>query len=277
MDTNFSNSETKFTTVNGLALAYRKFGQGPPVLFYNRFRGILDTWDPAFLDALAANYTIILFDYPGVGDSQGELSPDILEIASVGVKLMDNLHIEYFHVAGWSYGGLVAQAALFMHKNRVQKAVLIGTNPPGINEVPFDKIFFERALKPINDLDDETVTFFEPSSASSRNAAKVSFERISRRLDRGKIPATPDKFQKYFDGSAVMKTDAQDFRGQYKTLENPVLVISADHDISFAVQNWFPLLRTAPSMQHIIINDSGHGVHHQHPDLVAGYINLFLS
>jgi pimeloyl-ACP methyl ester carboxylesterase len=165
MDTNFSNSETKFATVNGLALAYRKFGQGMPILFYNRFRGILDTWDPAFLDVLAANYTIILFDYPGIGDSKGELSSDILEIASVGVKLMDNLRIENFHVAGWSYGGLVAQAALFIHKNRVQKAVLIGTNPPGINEVPFDKSFFERALKPVNDLDDETVTFFEPSSA----------------------------------------------------------------------------------------------------------------
>jgi pimeloyl-ACP methyl ester carboxylesterase len=190
---------------------------------------------------------------------------------------MDNVGIKQFHVAGWSYGGLVAQAALFTNKDRVLKAILIGTNPPGINEVPFDKAFFERALKPVNDLEDETVAFFEPASEKSKAAAKASFDRIAKRLDRNKIPATQEKFQRYFDGSAMMKKDALDFRGQYRTLVNPVLVISADHDISFAVQNWFLLLRNAPSMQHIIINDSGHGLQHQEPELIAGYINLFLG
>ncbi|XZF16533.1 alpha/beta fold hydrolase [Chitinophagaceae bacterium MMS25-I14] len=277
MYSNFSDSQTKFTTIGGFRLAYRLFGEGAPILFYNRFRGILDTWDPLFLDALATKHTIVLFDYPGIGDSEGGLSSDILEVAGIGVQLMSELGFEQFHVAGWSYGGLVAQAALFMNKARVQKAVLIGTNPPGINEVPFDKTFFERALKPVNDLEDETVAFFEPSSTKSRAAAKASFERIALRLDRRKIPSTPEKFQKYFDGSAVMKKDVQDFRGQYKTLETPVLVISADHDISFAVENWFPLLRNAPSMQHIIINDTGHGLQHQHPRLIADYINLFLA
>lgn len=277
MEKNFSKSDTKFITINGLSLAYRQFGDGVPILFYNRFRGILDTWDPLFLDSLSTLHTIILFDYPGIGDSEGTLSSDILEVADVGVKLMDLLKYEHFHVAGWSYGGLVAQAALFMNKNRVKKAVLIGTNPPGINEVPFDKSFFERALKPINNLEDETVAFFEPSSEKSKAASRASFDRIAVRLDRSKIPATPDKFQKYFDGSAAMKKDVLDFRGQYQSLENPVLIISADHDISFAVENWFPLLRKAPSIQHIIINDTGHGLQHQHPELIAGYINLFLA
>jgi pimeloyl-ACP methyl ester carboxylesterase len=277
MDSNFSNSETTFTTLKGLQLAYRRFGQGTPLLVYNRFRGILDTWDPLFLDALAKTYTLVLFDYPGIGDSQGELSSNIIEVAEVGIQLMDLLGFNEFYVAGWSYGGLVAQTALFLHKDRVLKLVLIGTNPPGVNEVPFDKAFFERALKPVNDLEDETVTFFEPASAKSRAAAKASYDRIAKRLDRSKIPATPDKFQKYFDGSAMMKKDAQDFRGQYKTIQNPVLVISADHDISFAVENWFPLLRNAPSLQHIIINGAGHGLQHQEPALVAAYISVFLG
>lgn len=277
MDTSFSDSRTKFVTLNGLQLAFRQFGNGFPILFYNRFRGILDTWDPLFMDLLAVKHSIILFDYPGIGDSAGELSPDIIEVATVGTTLMSYLGFEKYHVAGWSYGGLVAQAALFLNKNVVQKAVLIGTNPPGINEVPFDPVFFERALKPVNDQDDELVAFFEPSSEKSRVAAKASFERIAIRLNRAKVPVTPEIFQKYFEGAAVMKKDAQGFLGQYKKLESPVLVISADHDVSFAVENWFPLLRNAPSLQHIIINDSGHGLQHQHPELIAGYINLFLS
>jgi pimeloyl-ACP methyl ester carboxylesterase len=277
MDSNFSNSQTQFSTINSVKVAFRHFGQGEPILFYNRFRGILDTWDPLFLDTLSQKNSIVLFDYPGIGESEGELSSDISEVAAVGVKLMENLGINKFHTAGWSYGGLVAQTALFMNREKVSKAVLIGTNPPGINEVPFDKTFFERALKPVNDLEDETVAFFEPSSEKSKAASKASFDRIAVKLDRTKIPSTSEQFQKYFEGSAMMKKDIHDYRGQYKTLKNPVLVISADHDISFAVENWFPLLRNAPSMQHIIINDTGHGLQHQEPVLIAGYISLFLS
>lgn len=277
MNSFFSDAETKFSTIDSVKIAYRHFGKGSPILIYNRFRGILDTWDPLFLDSLAANNSIVIFDYPGIGDSEGELSSDILEVASVGVKLMTELKYDRFNVAGWSYGGLVAQAALFLNQDRILKAVLIGTNPPGENLVPFDPAFFQRALKSVNDLEDETVAFFEPANQKSREAAKQSFDRIAKRLDRSKVPSTQDKFQKYFDGSAVMKKDAQNFRGQYETLSNAVLVISADHDISFAVENWFPLLQKAPTMQHLIINGTGHGLQHQQPELIAGYINLFLN
>jgi pimeloyl-ACP methyl ester carboxylesterase len=276
METNFSSSQTTFASINNWQIAYRKFGKGTPVLFYNRFRGVLDTWDPLFMDALAAKHEIILFDYPGIGDSEGELSTNINEVADMGIKLMDHLGFNTFHVTGWSYGGLVAQAALFTNKTRIQKAVFIGTNPPGNNETPFEKIFFEHALKPSNDLDDEIAIFFEPTSEESKKAAKASHDRIAKRLDASKIPAKQEVLQKYFGGSAHIKADALDFRGQYKTITNPVLVISSDHDASFAVENWFPLLRKAPSMQHLIINDTGHGLQHQHPELIAGYMNLFL-
>lgn len=277
MQTNFSDSETAFTTINQWQIAYRMFGQGPPILFYNRFRGVLDTWDPLFLDSLATNHTIVLFDYPGIGDSQGELSPNMHEVANVGIKLMDILGFEKYHVAGWSYGGLVAQAALFTNINRVIKTVLIGTNPPGNNEVAFEKSFFEHALKPENDLEDEIAIFFEPASEASKAAGTASHNRIALRLDKNKIPSSQELLQNYFAGSANIKKDEQNFRGQYKTLLNPVLVISSDHDISFAVENWFPLLRQAPSMQHIIVNNTGHGLQHQYPELIAAYIKLFLA
>lgn len=277
MNTNFSDSQTAFTTIQQQKIAYRMFGNGEPILLYNRFRGILDTWDPLFLDSLAESFQIVLFDYPGIGDSEGILSSKINEVAATGIELMDSMGFKTFHVGGWSYGGLVAQAVLFNYNNRIQKVVLIGSNPPGNNEVPFEKVFFEHALKPINDLEDEVFIFFEPNSIASRATAKTSHERISKRLDKSKIPATQEQFQRYFAGSADFKNDEQRYREHYKSISNPVLVISADHDASFAVENWFPLLRNAPTMQHLIINDTGHGLQHQHPTLVASYIKLFLS
>ncbi|PWN72129.1 alpha/beta hydrolase [Chryseobacterium phosphatilyticum] len=270
------NAETQYAEINNNTIAYRQFGNGTPLFFVNRFRGVMDTWDPLFLDALAKKNTIILFDYPGIGNSEGTLPLGILEVANTVPALADYLGIDTFNVLGWSYGGLVAQVVTFQHQDRVLNTVLIGTNPPGENAIPIEPVFFEYALKPENDLEDEYYLFFEPVSEKSRSAAKESHDRIAQRLDRSLIPSTQDVFQRYFAGSGTMKEDKLNFREGYKTLKSPVLVISGDHDISFATENWFPLLKNAPTMQHIILNDAGHGPQHQYPELTAGYINLFL-
>ncbi len=277
MKTTALNAETQFVEINNNKIAYRQFGNGAPLFFVNRFRGIMDTWDPLFLDALAEKNTVILFDYPGIGSSEGELPLDVIEVAGTVSALADHLGIDKFNVLGWSYGGLVAQAVTFQNQDRVLNTVLIGTNPPGENAIPIEQVFFDHALKPINDLEDEYYLFFEPASEKSRQAAKESHDRIGQRLERSLIPATMEVFQRYIAGSGTMKEDKLNFREGYKTLKSPVLVISGDHDISFATENWFPLLKNAPTMQHIILNDAGHAPQHQYPELTAGYINLFLG
>lgn len=277
MKTTALNAETQFTEINNNKIAYRQFGNGAPLFFVNRFRGIMDTWDPLFLDSLAEKNTVILFDYPGIGSSEGELPLDIVEVAGTVPALADHFGIDKFNVLGWSYGGLVAQAVTFQNQDRVLNTVLIGTNPPGENEIPMEQVFFDHALKPINDLEDEYYLFFEPASEKSRKAAQESHDRIGQRLERSLIPSTMEVFQRYIAGSGTMREDKLNFREDYKTLKSPVLVISGDHDISFATENWFPLLKNAPTMQHIILNDAGHGPQHQHPELTAGYINLFLG
>ncbi len=270
-------AETQFADINHNKIAYRRFGEGTPLFFINRFRGILDTWDPLFVDALAEKNTVILFDYPGIGNSEGELPLNIFQVAETVPALADYLGIDKFNVLGWSYGGLVTQTVMFQNPERVLKTVLIGTNPPGENEIAIEPVFFEHALKPENNLEDEYYLFFEPASEKSRKAAEESHDRIAQRLNRVLIPSTPELFQRYFAGSGSFREDQLNFREGYKTLKTPVLVISGDHDISFATENWFPLMKNAPTMQHIILNDAGHGPQHQYPEITAGYINLFLS
>jgi pimeloyl-ACP methyl ester carboxylesterase len=271
------HSPTQFAEIANQKIAYRTFGSGTPLLFANRFRGIMDTWDPFFLNLLAENNRVVTFDYPGIGDSEGSLPMDMKEIAATIIQLANHLGIEQFNVLGWSYGGLVAQYLTFLYPERVLKTIIIGSNPPGKNEIPFEPAFFEKALKPVNDLEDEIVLFFEPLSEKSRKAAFESHKRIAQRLDKKKIPATQDEWQRYFAASQKVKEDVDNYRSAYQTLKNPVLVVSGDHDISFALENWFPLLRKAHTMQLIVIPEAGHGPQHQNPKLIAGYIRNFLE
>jgi pimeloyl-ACP methyl ester carboxylesterase len=276
MTNNALTTETQYANVDSKKIAYRKFGNGTPIILANRFRGTIDTWDPLFLDLLAETNTVVTFDYSGIGYSEGELPLNLYEVAAEVVKIADYLDIDKFIVGGWSYGGLIAQYTTFLYPSRVLSTIVIGSNPMGKNETPLSSLFLEKALKPDYDLEDTVVLFFEPKSEKSRVAAQSSSLRIAQRLDQSKVPATPELFRRYFAVTNQLAEDKDNFREAYKTLQTPVLVISGDHDISCAVENWFPLLQNAPTVQHFIFPNTGHAPHYQYPELSTGYIKAFL-
>ncbi len=269
--------ETQFATIDNQKIAYRKLGKGTPLILANRFRGTLDTWDPLFLDLLAQNNTVITFDYAGIGYSEGELPMDLHQVAAEVTKLADYLKLDKYFVGGWSYGGLVAQYATFLYPTRVLGTVIIGSNPMGKNEVQLSPLFLERVLKPVHDFEDMVILNYEPKSEISRAAALASAMRIGKRIDVSKIPATPALFQRFFAVTQQLNEDKDNFREAYKTLKTPVFVLSGDHDISFAVENWFPMLKNAPTLQHIIMPNTGHAPHHQYPEITSTYINSFIN
>ncbi|MBZ2169447.1 alpha/beta fold hydrolase [Marinobacter sp. F4216] len=276
MSTATTATETQFMSINDRQIAYRSIGEGAPLLLINRFRGTLDTWDPAFIGSLAESRKVIIMDYPGIGYSEGTLSLDAKEVAADVKRFAEQLALGKVDLLGWSYGGLIAQYVAFLHPDTVHKVVLVGTNPPGKPEVPMEQAFQQHALKPAYALEDYTVLFFEPKSESSRAAAKASMERYWEKVDHSKVPGTMEMFQRYIGGMRGVMADADDLRKEFATTEVPMLVLMGDHDISFAVENWFPLVREAPKMQLVVFPEAGHAPHFQYPTMSAAYIDGFL-
>lgn len=270
---------TQYANVNDQKIAYRKFGKGVPLILINRFRGTLDTWDPLFLDLLAKQNTVIIFDESGIGYSEGSLPLTMKELSAEVIGLADFLKIDKFNVLGWSYGGWVAQYAMFYNPSRVLKTILIDNNAMGKNEVAMQSAFAQSAMKANKDLgfEDYVILFYEPKSEKSRLAAQKSLERISKRMDYSKVPESPEVLNRYFASVPAIAEDAENFRAAYSTLKTPVLVMSGDHDISFSFENWYPIIRKAPTTQFIVLPDAGHGPQDQYPELASSYINTFLK
>ena len=69
----YADAPTKVVaTTDGLDYAYRDVGSGlVPLVLLQHFRGNLDNWDPALIDALASGRRVIAFDNAGVGGSKG--------------------------------------------------------------------------------------------------------------------------------------------------------------------------------------------------------------
>jgi len=262
---------TQFVESKGRRLAYRSLGAGDPIVLCNRFRGVLDTWDPAFLDALARSFNVITFDYSGLGRSTGHASYDPRSLANDANDLADALGLDTLIIGGWSLGGLAAQTLAAVHSNRVSHAVLIGTGPPGPVEHPPEQLFYETALRPVNDVVDETILFFEPISAASRKAARESRERIAMRTSDLSVPIPPEMYTRLLqeNAGADIFPDRSRVRDFQASTAMPTLVISGDHDIVFPIQNWFARVRELPTTQVMCLPRAGHGPQHEFPEAVA--------
>jgi pimeloyl-ACP methyl ester carboxylesterase len=270
---------TQFVSVNGRTLAYRSVGRGEPIILCNRFRGVLDTWDPAFIDALAKHFRVLTFDYSGMGRSTGKATFENGALAKDAKDLADALELRRVVIGGWSLGGTAAQTFALLYPNLTSHAVLIGTGPPGANRHPHEQLFFERALKPDYDLDDETVLFFEPKSAVSRAAAKRSHDRIAERTADLDIPIPRELYLALLkeNDSGLIFPDHYGLREKLMAASTPILIVSGDHDIIFPVENWYDISRELATARHFVVSQSGHGPQHQVPETVAECISAFVN
>ncbi|HKO79089.1 MAG TPA: alpha/beta hydrolase [Chitinophagaceae bacterium] len=274
---NATNSRTQYADINGRKIAYRSIGDGEPMILCQRFRGMLDDWDPLFLDELAKHYNVITFNYTGFASSTGAPHTDMMGFASDVTDLANALHLKKVIIGGWSFGGWVAQIVTTEFPDLVSQTILIGTRPPGKVNHDFEDIFKKTAYKLVNDFEDEIILFFEPISELSKKLAKESHDRIAMRtLDRDPLVKL-DQLQFYGKGGESFTKDSCHAREKLTTTKTPILVISGDHEICFPPENWFELNRKLPTTQVVIIPRAGHGPQHQYPGMIAEYIHSFIE
>jgi pimeloyl-ACP methyl ester carboxylesterase len=267
---------TLFTDKETGAIAYRKIGSGEPIILCNRFRGTLDDWDPKFLDQLAQTHTVITFDYRGIGLSNLPQGKDsLMEVADIQ-DLAAHLGLAEFSLLGWSHGGKVAQVFTAQQEKQVKNLILLGTGPVGVAKFAPEKVFFDYALKPVNNFNDEIVLFFEPKYEESRYAAKLSHDRMHKRVSDTSKYVTPDKFNKYFQTVALYNADTSASNRLTKG-KIPILAISGEHDIVFPIEDWYGQTRVNPNLQIIMMPKAGHGPQSQYPMQTARYISGFLA
>src|ERR1700685_4318268 len=125
---------TQFTrAADAVNYPYRRFGKPSdvPLLMLQHFRGNIDNWDPAFIDALAAEREVILVDYAGVSSSTGLPAHTVAETARQVIAFADAIGLTRMDLLGFSLGGFVAQDVALTRPALVRRLVLAGTGPQG--------------------------------------------------------------------------------------------------------------------------------------------------
>lgn len=274
----YIHAANRHVEINGRRIAYRSVGTGKPLLLCLRFRGTMDSWDPAFIDALVTQgLRVITFDYPGLGLSEGSPDYSPATLADVARDMILALGLKKPAIGGWSLGGLAVQVFIARHASLVSHAVLLGAVPPGPNVKGAEQLFNDTARKDENGFDDQVVLFFEPASPASRDAARASLERIAQRTD-GRSPEVPVAFARAVLGEAprVPLFPADPVLQALKHTALPILHLGGDHDIAFPVENWYALNGQLPTLTLVTLPRSGHAPHHQYPRQAAAHVAAFM-
>jgi pimeloyl-ACP methyl ester carboxylesterase len=132
MSTYLKAPNKSVTAPNGIEYAYRETGEGGlPLVMLMHFRGNLDNWDPALVDALAAARRVVTFDNAGVGGSSGTTPRTVGQMAHDAIAFMDALDIVEADLLGFSVGSFVAQEIALICPARVRRLVLASSAPQG--------------------------------------------------------------------------------------------------------------------------------------------------
>ncbi|MGO8865700.1 MAG: alpha/beta fold hydrolase [Alphaproteobacteria bacterium] len=116
-----------FGEVGGIRLRYRIEGDGPWLVLIHGVGNRLEAWD-GVVAALGGRFRTLRWDLRGHGASDKPPGPYALDDFVSDLKgLLDAHGIERCHLAGFSLGGLVAQAMALAHPAQLDRLVLLST------------------------------------------------------------------------------------------------------------------------------------------------------
>jgi pimeloyl-ACP methyl ester carboxylesterase len=120
------------SAANGVDYAFRELGDGAvPLVLLQHFRGNLDYWDPALIDAFAGRRRVILFDNAGVGSSSGTTPSTVTQMAHDAIAFLAAMDLDQVDILGYSLGSFIAQEIALIRPALVRSIVLASSAPKG--------------------------------------------------------------------------------------------------------------------------------------------------
>lgn len=270
--------ETRFVETGGVRYAYRVIGDadGPPLVMMNRFRGVMDEWDPAFVDRLADSRTVILFDNAGVARSSGTPSPRLAGWADNTAAFVAALGYQEIDVFGFSLGGLMAQELAYRHPSLVRRLIIAGSGAGYVEGHNVRPEAIAVATKPVNVEEDFLYLFFR-NTPTSQAAGRAHLARLRQRQDAFASLVSADAWRAMLSAASDVGTPETSLLNRAPDLKIPVLVANGVEDVMIPTYQSFALAQALPNATLIVYPDSGHAFMFQFPEAFAAEVNRFLE
>jgi pimeloyl-ACP methyl ester carboxylesterase len=282
MPTFLADSATDLTIDGPSArFTYRRLGPrgGVPLILVQRFRGTIDWWDPQFVDYLAADHDVILFDNVGIGYTTGQPRDSVDGFADGAIEFISALELPAVDLLGWSLGGIVAQAIAHKRPELVRKLIVAGSAP--IGPVPGQPDMDPEVLRIMAKSDaspDDLLFLFYPKSDAGVAAGHQHLANVSTRLAAGGPQVSEQAALGQLAAvGQILQTPFDQVRATLEATKQPVLYANGVHDVMI------PALASYVAVQHLdtatllLYSDAGHAFLFQHARAFATEVRTFLA
>jgi len=273
-----TDSISRVTAENGIEYAYRDFGAGDvPLVLLQHFRGSLDNWDPALIDALASERRVVAFDNVGVAGTTGRTPSRVEAMAHDAIAFVDAIGVERIDLLGFSIGSFVAQEIALIRPDLLRRLVLASAAPQGAQGMHGwapDVIgaVGGREPNPQGYLD----VFFAHTDSSRQAGQEVAGRIFGRTADRDE-PTSWETRQAQYDAICAWGIPNHALLERVTGLQLPVLVANGDSDPMILPRYSHLLAGLLPDARLKIYPDAAHGFLFQHHAEFAADVHAFLE
>jgi pimeloyl-ACP methyl ester carboxylesterase len=268
------------SAANGVDYAYRTTGasDATPLVALQHFRGNLDNWDPALIDALADGRRVITFDNRGVAASSGRTPNTIAQMALDAIEFIDALELGEVDLLGFSIGSFVAQEIALVRPAIVRAIVLASSAPQGASGMHgWAPEVIDAVGKPETS-GEEYIGVFFASSDASRTAGQEVVGRLfgARTADRDAPTGWQTRLAQY-DAVCAWGEPNHSLLERVSAIDKPVFVANGDSDPMILPRYSCLLAGLIPGAKLKIYPDSAHGFLFQHHAEFAADVDAFLA
>jgi pimeloyl-ACP methyl ester carboxylesterase len=268
----------RVTADNAIEYAYRDLGAGDvPLVLLQHFRGNLDNWDPALIDALAAERRVITFDNVGVGATTGRTPNTVEAMAHDAIAFIEALNLERIDLLGFSIGSFVAQEVALIRPDLLRRVVLASSAPQGAAGMHgWAPEVIGAVGSPETSPEGYISVFFAPTD-TSREAGRQAAGRIFGRTTNRDAPTTWQTRQAQYDAVCAWGIPNHSLLERASAIDLPVFVANGDSDPMILPRYSHLLAGLLPNARVTIYPDSAHGFLFQHHSRFAADVHAFLE
>jgi pimeloyl-ACP methyl ester carboxylesterase len=269
------------SAANGTDYAYRDTGSRSeatvPLVLLQHFRGNLDSWDPALIDALAQARRVVTFDNVGVGGSTGTTPDTIEQMARDALAFLAAMGLSEVDLLGFSIGSFVAQQIALTRPAMVRRLVLASAAPQGAAGMHGWAPEVMDAVGTPHTSPEAYLKVFFARSGASRQAGKEALQRMYARTEDRDTVTTWATREAQYDAVCIWGIPDHALLQRLGAIDMPVFVANGDSDPMILPHYSYLLAGLIPHARVKIYPDSAHGFLFQHHAEFAADVEAFLT
>ena len=236
----------------------------------------MDVWPSHFLNELAKGHKVTIFDNRGVGNTTEGTKPfSVKQFANDTLGLMNVLGIQKADVLGFSMGSFVAQQLIITYPEKVDRLILYGASCGGQEGIPQNPKVISVLSDFVNNRTKDASAFLEVTFPLKWIKENPNFLELIPKTSEDILSSTVKK--QFEINENWLSTNWSGVCDLLEEVTKPSLIITGTEDEAISSENSLILVDKIPGSWLVQIENAGHGLMYQYPEIFTEIVETFLN